>query len=415
MAQPNVRRLNRPKQTFVFGRFNPAFFRPHAFLCYNEAMKVETTAKVGVLDALATGLAQAGRRPWLCILLAAIDGALWLAPRLSVKTLLQHFLVAWEALLRATYPAAQLEQTAELVASAREMMALVGSQINLAALAAGGWPGVPSAVANQSTRMTFVGDTVLASAGLGLNLPPIALAPWQPAPVEMSTLTTSILAAVACWLIGQFVMSFYLRYAAAQWQGLQTAKGSTETLWPGWRGLGRLTLQLAATSLAVSVLVFGARLPVSLLATVLFLSGSPVAAALYVIVGGVTLWLLLWFLVSFFFAGEGILLDQLSPGRAVWQSVMLVRFGGWSILGLVLTINLVMLGFRAVWGLIGQTPAGSALSILGNAYLATGMLLGAFTYYHQLRSRWQAQAARGTRPLAVSAPPGPEQSDREGK
>jgi len=58
-----------------------------------------------------------------------------------------------------------------------------------------------------------------------------------------------------------------------------------------------------------------------------------------------------------------------------------------------LAINLLMLGFRAVWGLIGSTPFGAIVAIMGNAYLATAMLLAVFAYYENLRSRWQAHAA----------------------
>ena len=134
-------------------------------------------------------------------------------------------------------------------------------------------------------------------------------------------------------------------------------------------------------------------MPLGLAATLLFLSGSPVAGLLFALVGGITLWLLLWMLTSLFFVSETILLDHQPLWRGLLQSITLVRLNGLPTMGLVLAINLLMLGFRAVWGLIGSTPFGAIVAIMGNAYLATAMLLAVFAYYENLRSRWQAHAA----------------------
>jgi hypothetical protein len=43
---------------------------------------------------------------------------------------------------------------------------------------------------------------------------------------------------------------------------------------------------------------------------------------------------------------------------------------------------------------LGQTPAGAVVSIIGNAYLVTAMLLAVYVYYGELRRRGQASAVK---------------------
>ena len=50
-------------------------------------------------------------------------------------------------------------------------------------------------------------------------------------------------------------------------------------------------------------------------------------------------------------------------------------------------INLILLGFRAVWGLLGQTPIGAIAAIVGNGYLVTAMLFAVYAFYVELRRR----------------------------
>jgi hypothetical protein len=95
-----------------------------------------------------------------------------------------------------------------------------------------------------------------------------------------------------------------------------------------------------------------------------------------------------------FFVCEAVLLDRQALWPGMVHSMALVRSSSLRTVGLVLIINVLMLGFRALWGLIGQSPIGGGLAILANAYLATGMLLGVFFYYEDLRARWLVRAAQ---------------------
>ena len=212
---------------------------------------------------------------------------------------------------------------------------------------------------------------------------------------------------VGLWLLGQVLTTFYLR-SAAEALVRRTLCRRREVLCTRRTGLrtsatrrrstaarripfsfGALLLRFVVLSLLLGVIVFLIRVPLALAMALAAFSGSTLAAGIFVFSGGLTLWFMLWFLSAVFFASEAMLFDGQSMGPALWQALVLARTSGWRTLGLITLVNLIALGFRAVWGLMGQTPLGALISILGNAYLATGLLLAIFIYYNGLRRELQ--------------------------
>ena len=124
------------------------------------------------------------------------------------------------------------------------------------------------------------------------------------------------------------------------------------------------------------------------------MTGSGASAILFALIGGITLWMILWLLTSLYFAIEAIVLDGQPVIRSVIQSTQMVRLQSLPTVGLAITINLLMLGFRAVWGMIGQNPVGAVLAIAGNAYLGVGLILGIFVYYQDRRRQYDALVAQ---------------------
>jgi hypothetical protein len=394
-------------------------------------MKTEAIPRLGVVDALATGLTEAARRPWLITIPLISELLLWLAPPFSVAGLLQGFMSAWEAVLRAAYTPSQMSGLGDMIASMRGLMAQAGSTFNLLDGIGGGWLGAPSALsATQVTRMTFISDLVLAPAGLAIPVPRMGASPWQGAPIEVTSLGMLLLLMVGFWVVGQVLVAAYLRWCGTSWRtsppaplvirGVRagaarpgrgaahptpTVPAASESAaalagnrpWAGLRGLLSLTLRLAGFSILIGAIVMVLRLPLAFALGLLWVSNSSVLGGLMLLFGGVALWLTLWFLVSLFFVNEAILLDEQSVLRGVLRSVVLVHNNFWPTLGLGVLINLLMYGFRAVWGILGHNVVGSAVAIALNAYLSTGMLLAIFAFYESLSRRTGARRVVGSK------------------
>ena len=344
---------------------------------------------------MTTGLRLTARRPWLLVIPVLADLFIWLAPPIAVTELLRRFLLIWEGLLRAATPSGQLGSMQDMLKGVREMLMQAGVQINLVETISGNWLNAPSAVASaQSTRLTFISDMILAPVGIGLPLPRIAAAPWQGKPIEVKSFGVALLIVLAFWLVGQVLVALYLWWATAGWP--RAAEDSSAGEAPQTRAPGglRLLAQLMLFSILLGLAVFVLRLPLGAAVTLMVLSGSPVSALLFAAVGGITLWALLWFLISVFFVSEAMLLDGQPLWRSGLQSVAVIRGQGLRMIALIITINLLMVGFRAVWGILGQTPGGAVVAIVGNAFLATSMLLAVFAYYEELHRLWRARRAQ---------------------
>jgi hypothetical protein len=403
-------------------------------------MKSNVASKLSVVDALTAGLTTVARRPWLIIVPVAIDLVLWLAPRLSVNNLVLKFFAVWEALVRAAYTPAQLTSMGDMITTVREVMTRFGADANLVDAITGNWLGPTSALLTvQSTRQTFISDTLMAPLGLSLDLPRVAAAPWQGAPIEINSLWIALLALLGFWLIGQLLVAVYFIQCSRPLEIPLTASARTEPrpaddeasstgnaaetadppngaagepLPAGGNGVVRagesrpippsrggaqgflgLVVRLTAFSLLLAVAVLLLRLPLGAALLMTTFSAGAGAGILFALVGGITLWAMLWFLTSLYFSSEGIVFEGQPVWRGALQSLLMIRGQVLSTFGLVLTINVVLLGFRAVWGLIGKTPLGGAAAILGNGFLTTGMLLAIFFYFGEVRRRWHARQA----------------------
>ncbi len=337
------------------------------------------------MDAITTGLTVAGRRPWLWLVPVGVDLLLWLVPRFSIAGLVARFLRGWEMLVRAAYTPGQVEAMSDMLRLVNEGMTMLAAQVNLLDLLAGSWFSPPSAfAAGQATRLNFISELILAPVGLFPQPLKLVAAPWQITPIEVRSLLTAMLLAIAAWLVAQVLAVIWLRTAAAALPRPVGQEGGSVR-----QGIHQV-IQLTGFCVFLGMMLFALRLPMGAAVALLLLSGSALAGLVFAVVGGITLWVMLWLLLSLYFTGEGLLFERQPVWRSMLQGAALMRGNAMATLGLVALVNLLLVGFRAVWGLIGQTPVGVVIAILGNAYLATAMLLAIFTYYGGLRERWLA-------------------------
>ncbi len=358
------------------------------------AMKADTVAPLGVVDALTAGVNATLRRPGLILIPAVVDLGLWLLPRLTIEGLAKRGQLIWEGLFRLGFGASQ-PGADDLIAGVRTLITEAGKSINLADAVTGSWFSMPSAIAlMQSPRLMLVSDVVLAPFGLSVQMKRIAAAPWQAPNIEIGSFWAALLVTLGCWLIGQLIAAIFLRAASRDSLFAPVQNGSVAAAapqsWAGWRGLVGLAARLALFTVLLAVLMYLLYLPLG--ASMLFMAGLGAGAGLiFAIVGGLTLWLLMWTLTSLFFVGEVMTLrgHPLLPGILI--SLRLVRVNPFRTFSLIILVNVILLGFRVLWGLVGQSAVGGLIAIFANAFLVTAMLLAVYVYFGEL---WRQEAAR---------------------
>lgn len=360
-------------------------------------MKSEAIPRTGIPDALSTGLAEAARRPWLWLLPIIVDLGLWLAPRLSVARLTEQLMTAWKALLPMVYTPEQMKGAQEGIDLLYQGMIEISKGVNVGGMVTSGWLAPPSALMPaQATRTLMISDAVLAPISLGVPIQPLGPSPWQGPALELGSVFGVMAVVALLWAVAHLITALYFRQVSVSLRnsGTTTApvdgslpvsrqsNGPTESIFRGWLPLAG---RFAVISLFASIAAFLLRLPLVLVTTLAVFSGSAAAQLLFVVGGGITLWLTMWFLSSLYFVGDALAFDRQTLWPSLMQSLLLVRANSFRVLILAVVVNVLLLGARAIWGFIGSNPAGAILAIVLNGYLVTAMMIGIYIYYKDLR------------------------------
>jgi hypothetical protein len=306
-----------------------------------------------VIETLTAGYAAVNRQPWVLLLPILLNLFLWLGPHVSysplVGPLVTHFTewtreaaVGPRPVVRDPQAISSLEQTRLwLIAQSDDVngfQALVWSPLGLPSV-----DGLPS----HDESLAFVngwGDGVaLLFASLGLGL-----------------------------LLGGW---FYGGLAGA-------STGAHGDPINACRRVPRAVVDV----LGLVVVLFGALLLLGLPAVLLIgftaLVSPPVA-----VLGSVLLLAgLLFATVHLFFSLPAIFVSQTGPLGAIQRSVGLVRRHLWPSVALIVLTWLILAGMSRVWDLLAsnlQSPYGVVLGILGNAYIASGLIAAAMVFYIQ--------------------------------
>ena len=361
-------------------------------------MKSQAIPRTGIIDAIGTGLTEAARRPLLWIVPIVVDLALWLAPRLSITALTTQLMDAWRALLPMVYTPEQMAGAKEGIDLVQTGMIDLVKSVNLGTLLTSGWLAPPSAFAPvQASRYFLISDAVLAPVGLGIDVKSLTMTPWQ-TPIQIGSILGVIAVVALLWIISHMLTATFFTMVASALQsrpvgGKQvdiSRPAGSRTQEEGFRGWLHLVGRFAVVSLFASFAAFMLRLPLVLVTALAVFSGGGAASLLFVLGGGITLWLTMWFLSSLFFVGDAFAFDRLPLWPGLMQSLILVRANGFRALALAILINVLLLGARTVWGMVGNNPAGALIAIIVNGYLATAMTIGIYVYYLDLRRHWQA-------------------------
>jgi hypothetical protein len=309
----------------------------------------------GVIETLSAGYAAVNRQPWVLLLPVLLNVFLWLGPHVSYSPLVGPVVTdatTWTQRMsgspRASVADAQTVSGPEL-AQVRQWLIARSDDINgFEALVWG-----PLAVPNLPLLSTASDDVAFVNGwGDGMVL--------LGASVALGLL-------VGAWFYGGLAVASQNVPGGVLAAGRRVPRGVVDVI------------GLTAILLGVSVLL---GLPVVLLIGFTALISPPVAVlgSLMLLVG------LLFATVYLFFSVPAIFVSSAGPVQAIQRSVGTVRRHLRPSLALILLTWLILAGMGQAWELVASSvpaPYGVLLGILGNAYVASGLIAAGMVFYIQ--------------------------------
>lgn len=299
----------------------------------------------GVVESLSAGFGVVNQQPWIILGPVLLDLFLLFGPRVSIAPLVSQF-VTQPSFTQAFGP----DAVAPTIAFAEEA--------NLLGL--------------------------LSPAGMSLPVVVPVLGVGRGAFTFVDSAGTAVLIALATMLGGALIGCLYRALLAQQARD-------------GGVSVRQLPAQAAAALyrvVALIILLFAGgiavMLPLAFIAAVASLATSAATALMTAIMATLVLIAQLYF----FFAPDAIFISRVGPIRALRQSVAVVQGGVWSALTLAILITVILIGLGQIWLLLAsQATWGLALGIVGNAYIASGLVAASMLFYRERMEQPLAQPA----------------------
>ena len=308
----------------------------------------------GVIDTLSDGYGVVNRHPWIVLFPILIDLFLWLGPQLSASRLISQALPLLQAgrVDRLQVQDAQLKELVELAEG-----------FNLLSILAPTFVGIPS-------RMAAVGIRD----------------PLHSVPVDSWLSVWWIL--VGGSLAGLLLGSLY--YAAIAAGVRESGLAPLRLLGGALRGWTRV--------LGFLLLLVGLSLLLGLPMLFLLVGARLVSEPLMSLVASLLMTALVWVWIYLYFVPNAIFLSQVGPLQAIKQSVAVVRLGFWTALAIMLLIAVILAGMGRIWDFAEglADPWGLGLGIVGNAYIASGLIAASMRFYRARIEFLKARAGTGS-------------------
>jgi hypothetical protein len=310
---------------------------------------------IGVLKSLWRGAEVVSNRPALLLIPVLLDLLLWLGPHVGVSSLIDPIL----EFLSQNQGVTGL--SAEETKAALTSVASVATHLNLLAVLAF-FPLFPPSV--MATRLPL-------------------FTPWGQAALfqiqsPLAYIALILLLAIAGMMLGSAFWSLVAR-------ALSTPRGARfEAL--EWLRVARNVIVLA-TGAGLGAMIVG--VPIVFGVGLVGVSSAVLGQILLVLMGGLVLWVLMFFVFSL----HGVVLNSESIMRAMGKSAEVVRWSYPSTLSLVLLSALVLMGTNAVWALPEESSWVGVVGVLGNAYTSTALVAASLIFY-QDRRRWVEELRR---------------------
>jgi hypothetical protein len=311
---------------------------------------------MGVIDALTEGFNIISKRVWLVLLPVLLDLVLWLGPQLSLVPLLQQR----PELSDAPPDLVRMMQSLEQVRLSAVKLAEGFNLFSVLALFAPQTLGVPSLVAGGLPPKSFVQYSWVIA--IRSN---VAFYGWTFLLLVMGTL-------IGCLYWGLIA------------QQVRDGHADLRLLWrraPVW--WGKLVV-FGFLLLAVSLLLL---FPVLLVVGFLAIISQELAFVALGLLAALLLWLVVLLSLYGFFFTAALIIDDQGILRAIRSSILVAHRNFWSTLGLILLINVIMVGLTLIWRSLIGSLWGTLFGIAGNAYAGSALIAASLSFYHARREQ----------------------------
>ena len=315
---------------------------------YNSCVRNSPSARaigpraLGVIDSLSAGFGVVNQRPWLILLPVLLDLFFLFGPRVSVAPVVGRVL-SQPAVERAI--AARGDASFELT---RGQVLGAADGFNLLSLLSPGLGSVPSVV------------------------PLVGLGTGQFTLIESAG--TAVVMALSALVLGALLGSVFRAMIAQQISEgqLQVQRVPGEAVAAWLRVLGFALLVLSVGTVVVLGLAF--------LTALLTIFAGPLGTLTTALV--VTL--ILWAQLYLYFAQDAIFISRVGPLVAIRRSAAVFRANTWASIGIAVLITIILLGMAQVWVMLAARASwGLALGIVGNAYIASGLVAASMLFYRE--------------------------------
>jgi hypothetical protein len=303
----------------------------------------------GVVDTLSAGFGVVNQQPWIVLIPVLLDLFLLFGPRVSAAPLVGWFV---------SQPAFERSLGAGVAPdAARADVIAVADDVNVLAMLSSGGVTLPSVV------------------------PFLGIARGQ---LIVESISTVLLIGAGALIVGALLGCIYRALLA---QGARDGEVSPLRLPVE---AARAWARIIALALLLVGLMFLILIPLALVAAL----ASLVAAGAAMLVTGVVVTLSLAAQLYLFFASDAIFISRVGPIEAIRRSIAVVHTGVWSALTFVMLVTVTLIGMAQVWSLLAaQAGWGLSLAIVGNAYIASGLIAASMVFYQERMDVLLAQRA----------------------
>ncbi|MBI5082737.1 MAG: hypothetical protein HZB17_15750 [Chloroflexi bacterium] len=310
----------------------------------------EIKPPVGVIESLTGGFETAASRLPAVFFPLAFDLFLWLGPRLSINPLIQQLI---NLVNSAPAPDAASDQNRQAIV---EMWRIMGEKTNLFTLFST-WPvGVPSLMSAELPTLSPNGKPLLLSLDNGLLM---------------------LFFVITFSLIGLLLGAIYYNVLASSLR----------------------ERPLTLNDLLVRSIINWAKLVVFVL--LVMLMGGIISVPFLLVIGllqlinvglaaiGVSIWgaMAMWLWIYIAFTWHGMVLRDRSVWGAMWDSMRLVQFNLFPVMGLYILTFVLNWGLGYLWSLPAEDSWLTLAAIGGHAFVSTALVAATFVFYKD-RYRW---------------------------